>query len=92
MIIRIKGYRYEARFFLVFAGCVCESSIWGFMKVFICLFVYQAHAAAAILNFSESCMSQILAPYLDAIVSKLLILLQVIALIYCILYHMFVEL
>lgn len=36
----------------------------------------QAHAAAAILNFSESASPQLLAPYLDAVVSKLLILLQ----------------
>ena len=45
-------------------------------------FYVQAHAAAAILNFSESCMPQILTPYLDAIVSKLLILLQVTALVH----------
>ncbi|KAJ7541709.1 hypothetical protein O6H91_10G072300 [Diphasiastrum complanatum] len=36
----------------------------------------QAHAAAAILNFSESCTPEILTPYLDGIISKLLVLLQ----------------
>lgn len=37
----------------------------------------QAHAASAVLNFSENCTPDILAPYLDGIVSKLLVLLQV---------------
>ncbi|CAN8300728.1 unnamed protein product [Cochlearia groenlandica] len=36
----------------------------------------QAHAASAVLNFSENCTSELLAPYLDGIVSKLLVLLQ----------------
>ncbi|KAI4386303.1 hypothetical protein MLD38_004244 [Melastoma candidum] len=36
----------------------------------------QAHAASAILNFSENCTPDILMPYLDGIVSKLLVLLQ----------------
>ncbi|XP_072990943.1 uncharacterized protein [Typha latifolia] len=36
----------------------------------------QAHAASAILNFSENCTPDILTPYLDGIVSKLLVLLQ----------------
>ncbi|KAM7251233.1 hypothetical protein ACFE04_023116 [Oxalis oulophora] len=36
----------------------------------------QAHAASAVLNFSENCTPDILAPYLDGIVSKLLVLLQ----------------
>ncbi|KAM0923386.1 hypothetical protein ACQ4PT_005570 [Festuca glaucescens] len=36
----------------------------------------QAHAASAILNFSENCRPDILTPYLDVIVSKLLVLLQ----------------
>ncbi|EPS59215.1 hypothetical protein M569_15595, partial [Genlisea aurea] len=36
----------------------------------------QAHAASAMLNFSENCTPEILAPYLDGIVSKLLQLLQ----------------
>ncbi|KAG0582851.1 hypothetical protein M758_3G093200 [Ceratodon purpureus] len=36
----------------------------------------QAHAAAAVLNFSESCTPEILTPYLDGVISKLLILLQ----------------
>ncbi|KAJ9179894.1 hypothetical protein P3X46_008207 [Hevea brasiliensis] len=36
----------------------------------------QAHAASAVLNFSENCTADILAPYLDGIVSKLLVLLQ----------------
>ncbi|KAL6637674.1 hypothetical protein ACP70R_025246 [Stipagrostis hirtigluma subsp. patula] len=36
----------------------------------------QAHAASAILNFSENCRPDILTPYLDGIVGKLLQLLQ----------------
>ncbi|GAB4835111.1 hypothetical protein Ancab_000019 [Ancistrocladus abbreviatus] len=36
----------------------------------------QAHAASAVLNFSENCTPEILTPYLDGTVSKLLILLQ----------------
>ncbi|KAJ8645121.1 hypothetical protein MRB53_006869 [Persea americana] len=36
----------------------------------------QAHAASAVLNFSENCTSDILTPYLDGIVNKLLMLLQ----------------
>ncbi|MBA0687112.1 hypothetical protein Goari_014674, partial [Gossypium aridum] len=35
-----------------------------------------AHAASAVLNFSENCTPDILTPYLDGIVSKLLVLLQ----------------
>lgn len=37
----------------------------------------QAHAASAVLNVSENCTPDILVPYLDGIVSKLLVLLQV---------------
>lgn len=37
----------------------------------------QAHAASAVLNFSENCTPDLLTPYLDGIVSKLLVLLQV---------------
>ncbi|KAH1194365.1 Importin-5 [Glycine max] len=36
----------------------------------------QAHAASAVLNFTENCTPDILTPYLDGIVSKLLVLLQ----------------
>ncbi|GER50738.1 importin beta-3 [Striga asiatica] len=36
----------------------------------------QAHAASAILNFSENCTPEILTPYLDGTVQKLLVLLQ----------------
>jgi hypothetical protein len=36
----------------------------------------QAHAAAAVLNFSEACTPEILTPYLDGVISKLLLLLQ----------------
>ncbi|CAK9182059.1 unnamed protein product, partial [Ilex paraguariensis] len=36
----------------------------------------QAHAASAILNFSENCTADILLPYLDGTVAKLLVLLQ----------------
>lgn len=41
------------------------------------LLIVQAHAAAAVLNFSESCTPEILTPYLDGVISKLLVLLQV---------------
>ncbi|CAE5960316.1 unnamed protein product [Arabidopsis arenosa] len=36
----------------------------------------QAHAASAVLNFSENCTPEILTPYLDGVISKLLVLLQ----------------
>ncbi|ONK77843.1 uncharacterized protein A4U43_C02F11310, partial [Asparagus officinalis] len=36
----------------------------------------RAHAASAVLNFSKNCTPDILTPYLDGIVSKLLVLLQ----------------
>ncbi|KAL6511136.1 hypothetical protein OROGR_022260 [Orobanche gracilis] len=36
----------------------------------------QAHAASAVLNFSENCTPEILTPYLDGTVHKLLLLLQ----------------
>ncbi|XP_073221997.1 uncharacterized protein [Cicer arietinum] len=36
----------------------------------------QAHAASAVLNFTENCAPDTLTPYLDGIVSKLLVLLQ----------------
>ncbi|KAK9062401.1 hypothetical protein SSX86_019587 [Deinandra increscens subsp. villosa] len=36
----------------------------------------QAHAASAVLNFSENCTPELLNPYLDGIVGKLLVLLQ----------------
>lgn len=36
----------------------------------------QAHAASAVLNFSENCTPDILKPYLDGVVTKLLVLLQ----------------
>ncbi|CAL5433751.1 unnamed protein product [Camellia sinensis] len=37
---------------------------------------FEAHAASAVLNFSENCTPDILTPYLDGIVGKLLVLLQ----------------
>ncbi|QHO38440.1 Importin [Arachis hypogaea] len=36
----------------------------------------RAHAASAVLNFNENCTPDILTPYLDGIVSKLLVILQ----------------
>ncbi|CAM8887011.1 unnamed protein product [Rhodiola kirilowii] len=36
----------------------------------------QAHAASAVLNFSENCTPDLLTPYLDDMVTKLLVLLQ----------------
>ncbi|KAK6925778.1 Importin repeat 4 [Dillenia turbinata] len=37
---------------------------------------FEAHAASAVLNFSENCTPDILTPYLDGTVGKLLVLLQ----------------
>ncbi|KAM7500304.1 hypothetical protein LguiA_024718 [Lonicera macranthoides] len=36
----------------------------------------QAHAASAVLNFTENCTPELLVPYLDGVVGKLLVLLQ----------------
>ncbi len=36
----------------------------------------QAHACAAIVNFAEGCDQDVMAPYLDALISKALVLLQ----------------
>lgn len=36
----------------------------------------QAHASAAVVNFSENCEQELLPPYLDNLISKLLTLLQ----------------
>lgn len=36
----------------------------------------QAHASAAVVNFSENCEQELLPPYLDTLISKLLTLLQ----------------
>lgn len=44
--------------------------------VYLPLFL-QAHAASAVLNFTENCTPEILTPYLDGLVGKLLVLLQV---------------
>lgn len=44
---------------------------------YLVFYMFQAHAASAVLNFSENCTPDILTPYLDGIVSKLLVLLQV---------------
>lgn len=51
--------------------------IFPYYKSFRILLLSQAHAASAVLNFSENCTPDILTPYLDGIVSKLLVLLQV---------------
>jgi hypothetical protein len=40
------------------------------------LLLLQAHAAAAVVNFSEGCESDTMAPHLDALIAKLLTLLQ----------------
>lgn len=37
---------------------------------------WQAHASAAVVNFSENCEQELLPPYLDTLISKLLTLLQ----------------
>jgi len=50
---------------------------WQPTVLLICYSCWQAHAASAILNFSENCTPEILTPYLDGIVNKLLVLLQV---------------
>jgi len=36
----------------------------------------QAHASAAVVNFSEGCDTELMAPFLDALIGKLLVLLQ----------------
>lgn len=36
----------------------------------------QAHACAAVVNFAENCDQDVVAPYLDGLISKLLMLLQ----------------
>ena len=48
-----------------------------FIASFFVICYLQAHAASAVLNFSENCTPDILTPYLDGVVSKLLVLLQV---------------
>lgn len=53
---------------------------WWLLSFYFSLIYFyyqQAHAASAVLNFSENCTPEILTPYLDGIVSKLLVLLQV---------------
>jgi hypothetical protein len=36
----------------------------------------QAHASAAVVNFSENCTPEIMKPYMDALITKLIVLLQ----------------
>ncbi len=36
----------------------------------------QAHASAAVVNFSENCDQELLPPYLDTLITKLMMLLQ----------------
>jgi len=63
--------------------CYLTCHIWDQLTNKACSNIYfvflwvQAHAASAILNFSENCRPDILTPYLDGIVGKLLLLLQV---------------
>lgn len=52
----------------------CHSCNLAYSFIYLLL---QAHAASAVLNFSENCTPEILTPYLDGIVHKLLLLLQV---------------
>ncbi len=40
------------------------------------LWMPQAHASAAIVNFSENCDQELLPPYLDTLITKLMTLLQ----------------
>lgn len=60
-------------------NCIYDTQVFFFKVILFMLsvFILQAHAASAILNFSENCTPDILTPYLDGIVSKLLVLLQV---------------
>ncbi|GFZ13112.1 ARM repeat superfamily protein [Actinidia rufa] len=51
-----------------------ESTCTG--ELFWFFYKFEAHTASAVLNFSENCTPDILTPYLDGIVSKLLVLLQ----------------
>jgi len=39
-------------------------------------FLSQAHASAAVVNFSENCTPEIMKPYMDALIGKLIVLLQ----------------
>ncbi|KAG0494848.1 hypothetical protein HPP92_005842 [Vanilla planifolia] len=48
----------------------------SFFVLYVCFECRQAHAASAVLNFTENCTPETLIPYLDGIVSKLLVLLQ----------------
>lgn len=50
---------------------------FSILSLYFASYMFQAHAASAVLNFSENCTPDILTPYLDGIVSKLLVLLQV---------------
>lgn len=36
----------------------------------------QAHASAAVVNFSENCSTEVMRPYMDALITKLMLLLQ----------------
>jgi importin-5 len=36
----------------------------------------QAHSSAAVVNFSENCDQELLPPYLDTLITKLMTLLQ----------------
>lgn len=62
---------------LWYCTSACLIYVVFLMIVILFTFYLQAHAASAILNFSENCTPDILLPYLDGIVSKLLVLLQV---------------
>jgi hypothetical protein len=46
------------------------------LNTLLLLLLLQAHAAAAVVNFSEGCESDTMAPHLDALIAKLLTLLQ----------------
>lgn len=76
---RMVKFQINLYFVLIFIACFSLATSWLVMVYSFCFLLVsvQAHAASAVLNFSENCTPDILTPYLDGIVGKLLLLLQV---------------
>ncbi|KAF2286233.1 hypothetical protein GH714_012141 [Hevea brasiliensis] len=68
--------QYHQRVLPALASAMDDFPILGCRDLALTCAAFEAHAASAVLNFSENCTPEILAPYLDGIVSKLLVLLQ----------------
>jgi len=73
--IRVKFI--QMRIIEIYCNCMKCVCFVSFILFILKILFTQAHAASAVLNFSENCTPDILTPYLDGIVSKLLVLLQV---------------